>query len=105
MLALIFYILVLTRFIGFGIVMPNYRGSVGAGQASVDFLLGKVGKTDVRDSQQAAEAVLKMFEGQLSSEKCLLFGGSHGGFLSLHLAGQYPVSDPESIILIITLKG
>lgn len=76
--------------LGFGIVMPNYRGSVGAGQASVDFLLGKVGKTDVRDSQQAAETVLKMFGGQLSPNKCLLFGGSHGGFLSLHLAGQYP---------------
>ncbi|XP_014284310.1 acylamino-acid-releasing enzyme isoform X2 [Halyomorpha halys] len=76
--------------LGFGMVMTNVRGTVGAGQASVNFLLGKVGKTDVRDSQQAAETVLKMFPGQLSPDKCVLYGGSYGGFLSLHLAGQYP---------------
>lgn len=74
------------------------RGTVGAGQASVNFLLGNVGKTDVRDTQQAAEAVLKMFPAQLSPNKFLLFGGSYGGFLSLHLAGQYPVSKETLII-------
>ncbi|CAH1398410.1 unnamed protein product [Nezara viridula] len=76
--------------LGFGMVLTNIRGTVGAGQASVNFLLGKVGKTDVRDTQQAAEAVLKMFPTQLSPDKCLLFGGSYGGFLSLHMAGRYP---------------
>lgn len=72
-------------------VMPNYRGSTGSGEASVKFLLGKIGSTDVADSQQAAEALLKMFPDQLSQNKCLLFGGSHGGFLSLHLSAQFSV--------------
>lgn len=76
--------------LGFGMVMVNYRGSIGSGQASVDFLLGRVGETDVADCQQAAEEVLRIFPEQLSPEKCVLFGGSHGGFLSLHLSAQFP---------------
>jgi acylaminoacyl-peptidase len=72
-------------------IMVNYRGSVGSGQASVDFLLGRVGTTDVEDMHQAAKHVLAN-NPNISSEKCVLFGGSHGGFLVLHLSGQFPVS-------------
>lgn len=68
----------------------NYRGSIGQGQASIDFLLGRVGDSDVRDCKLATETCIKMFN--CSAQRCVLFGGSHGGFLVTHLSGQYPDS-------------
>lgn len=70
--------------------MVNYRGSIGAGQDSVDFLLGKIGDTDVKDVQQAVSEALERFP-FLNPEKMVLFGGSHGGFLVTHISGQFPV--------------
>lgn len=69
----------------------NYRGSTGLGQASVDFLPGRVGDTDVKDCHQATLEALKTFP-CLDPQKVVLYGGSHGGFLVTHLSGQYPVS-------------
>ncbi|KAL1132332.1 hypothetical protein AAG570_010288 [Ranatra chinensis] len=70
-------------------LMVNYRGSIGSGQSSVDFLLGRVGTTDVSDMHQVVCQVIKE-NTHLDPNKCVLFGGSHGGFLVLHLSGQYP---------------
>ena len=75
---------------GFGILMVNYRGSIGAGQEGVEFLLGKIGDSDVKDVHLATLEALKQFP-FLNPEKMLLFGGSHGGFLVTHLSGQFPV--------------
>jgi acylaminoacyl-peptidase len=75
--------------LGFGILMVNYRGSIGAGQESVEFLLGKIGDSDVKDVHLATLEALKQFP-FLNPEKMLLFGGSHGGFLVTHLSGQFP---------------
>jgi hypothetical protein len=75
---------------GFGILMVNYRGSIGAGQESVEFLLGKIGDSDVKDVHLATLKALKQFP-FLNPEKVVLFGGSHGGFLVTHLSGQFPV--------------
>ena len=47
------------------------------------------GTNDVQDCQQATEDCLAQFQ-NLNKEKLLLYGGSHGGYLVLHLAGQYP---------------
>ena len=47
------------------------------------------GTNDVQDCQQAVEDCLAQFQ-NLKKEKLLLYGGSHGGYLVLHLAGQYP---------------
>uniref|UniRef100_A0A0V0G8W1 Acylamino-acid-releasing enzyme n=1 Tax=Triatoma dimidiata TaxID=72491 RepID=A0A0V0G8W1_TRIDM len=76
--------------LGFAILMINYRGSIGAGQSSVDWLPGRVGSSDVEDVHQAALHVLHKYGSQLDPAKTVLFGGSHGGFIVLHLAGQYP---------------
>ncbi|XP_054284993.1 acylamino-acid-releasing enzyme-like isoform X1 [Macrosteles quadrilineatus] len=74
---------------GFATLQVNFRGSTGVGQAGVDFLPGRVGDTDVKDCHQATLAALKQFP-ILDPGKVVLYGGSHGGFLVTHLAGQYP---------------
>ena len=74
---------------GFGIIFVNYRGSIGAGQDSVEFLLGKIGQTDVSDCILAADTALQKYP-FLNPNGLVLFGGSHGGFLVAHLSGKYP---------------
>ncbi|KAH1012228.1 hypothetical protein HUJ05_011421 [Dendroctonus ponderosae] len=75
--------------LGYAIVLVNYRGSIGSGNDSVEFLLGKIGTTDVRDCIQSVEVALKEYP-WLNENKLALCGGSHGGFLVAHLSGQYP---------------
>ncbi|XP_072136719.1 acylamino-acid-releasing enzyme-like isoform X3 [Mobula birostris] len=74
--------------LGYSVLLVNYRGSCGFGQDSIWSLLGNIGSQDVKDVQFAVESVLK--EGFVNSEKILLIGGSHGGFIGCHLIGQYP---------------
>lgn len=42
----------------------------------------------MKDCQAAAEYVIKT--GKVDSSRVAVFGGSHGGFLTTHLIGQYP---------------
>ncbi|XP_069592070.1 acylamino-acid-releasing enzyme isoform X2 [Ranitomeya imitator] len=73
---------------GFAVLLVNYRGSLGFGQDSVMSILGKVGDQDVKDVQTA---VLQLLQSEpIHPHKVALCGGSHGGFLSCHLIGQYP---------------
>ncbi len=71
--------------------MINYRGSLGSGEDFVQALPGKIGSLDVTDCHAAVNAALSS-SASLDPSKMCLFGGSHGGFLILQLAGQYPVS-------------
>ncbi|XP_053325400.1 acylamino-acid-releasing enzyme-like isoform X2 [Spea bombifrons] len=73
---------------GLAVLLVNYRGSIGFGQDSILSLPKNVGEQDVKDVQLAVEQALR--EDPLDPEKIVLCGGSHGGFLSLHLIGQYP---------------
>ena len=75
--------------LGYAILMPNYRGSLGFGQASVLSLTNFSGTNDVNDCYQAVQDCLKVF-GHLDPEKLYLYGGSHGGQIVLHLSGQFP---------------
>ena len=73
------------------VLLVNYRGSTGYGQRSIDSLLGNIGKNDVEDVMNAIKHVLKS-SSVVNIDKTNLFvvGGSHGGFLTGHLIGQYP---------------
>ncbi|KAI3357680.1 hypothetical protein L3Q82_016085 [Scortum barcoo] len=59
---------------GFGILLVNYRGSLGYGQDSVYSLPGNVGTQDVKDVQFAVESVLK--GGEFDTQKVAVSGGS-----------------------------
>ncbi|XP_014770020.1 acylamino-acid-releasing enzyme isoform X1 [Octopus bimaculoides] len=73
---------------GFAVLLVNYRGSIGCGQNSIKSLLGKIGHQDVQDVQFAAESLLKL--DYINENHVTVIGGSHGGFITLHLIGQYP---------------
>ncbi|XP_023253253.1 acylamino-acid-releasing enzyme-like, partial [Seriola lalandi dorsalis] len=69
--------------------MVNYRGSTGFGQDSILSLIGQIGNQDVKDVQRAVLTVLQS-DLTLDPKRLAVIGGSHGGFLSCHLVGQYP---------------
>jgi len=75
--------------LGFNILFVNYRGSLGWSHKFTTSLMGRVGDMDVKDCVQATEQCLEMYP-HISKDKVFLMGGSHGGFLVTHLAGQYP---------------
>ncbi|VDN15971.1 unnamed protein product [Dibothriocephalus latus] len=70
---------------GFACLLVNYRGSTAYGNNSVHCLPGQCGILDVADCVQAT----KEAQARLPGVPTLLMGGSHGGFLVLHLAGRY----------------
>ncbi|XP_033746424.1 acylamino-acid-releasing enzyme-like [Pecten maximus] len=73
---------------GFAVLMVNYRGSFGFGENNLRSLPGLIGDQDVKDVHAAAEIVVQ--SGRVDGSKVAVFGGSHGGFLTTHLIGQYP---------------
>ena len=94
--------------LGYGVVFVNYRGSLGFGEDNVRSLLGKVGVQDVQDCHQATLHVLDTLP-HLAKDRVVLMGGSHGGFLVTHLAGQYPdlykvSSNDKNIYLISNIQ-
>lgn len=74
--------------LGFAIVLVNYHGSTGFGQDFIETLPGKVGTLDVQDVQFAAESIVK--SGEVDKDHVMVMGGSHGGFLTTHMIGQFP---------------
>ena len=75
--------------LGYAVLMVNYVGSTGNGQDGIDALTGRVGKVDVQDCYDIVQACFEV-EKRIDKEDVYLYGGSHGGFLALHLAGKYP---------------
>lgn len=70
-------------------MLVNYRGSTGAGQNSIEFLLGRIGKTDVADCILATVQSYIQYP-WVDPNRTALVGGSHGGFVVAHLSAQYP---------------
>lgn len=75
--------------LGLAVLLVNYRGSTGFGQDNILSLIGQIGQQDVKDVQRAVQFALQT-DVTLDPERLAVFGGSHGGFLSCHLIGQFP---------------
>ncbi|KAG6871447.1 hypothetical protein C0995_004460 [Termitomyces sp. Mi166 len=70
--------------------LPNYMGSLGFGESSVHALLGNCGTIDVEDCIASTRHLIKLGISVQGPGKQFVMGGSHGGFLTGHLIGQYP---------------
>ena len=65
---------------GYVVIMPNFRGSWGYGQAFTDALVGKWGDIDYRDAMDFA-----IEKGWLDGDRMAVYGWSWGGFLTNHV--------------------
>ncbi|XP_068275919.1 acylamino-acid-releasing enzyme-like isoform X3 [Nyctibius grandis] len=74
--------------LGFAVLLVNYRGSLGFGQATISSLLSRVGEQDVADTQLAVEQALR--SEPLDPHRLALLAGSHGAFIALHLLAREP---------------
>ncbi|KAG6877325.1 hypothetical protein C0993_008589 [Termitomyces sp. T159_Od127] len=70
--------------------LPNYTGSVGFGESAIRALLGNCGTLDVEDCIASTRHLIKLGISVEGPGKQFVMGGSHGGFLTGHLIGQYP---------------
>ncbi|KAH9053329.1 alpha/beta-hydrolase [Lactarius vividus] len=75
---------------GFTLNVPNYTGSTGFGDYYVQKLVGRCGTLDVEDVKATVDHLVKEGKGEHGPGKQFVTGGSHGGFLTAHLVGQYP---------------
>jgi len=78
----------LTRETHCAVLLVNYRGSLGFGSQELRSLPGKVGEQDVQDCVAALRVAQEA--GEFDLARVAVVGGSHGGFLALHLLGQHP---------------
>ncbi|EIE20682.1 alpha/beta-hydrolase [Coccomyxa subellipsoidea C-169] len=74
--------------LGYNLVVPNYRGSTGYGEDSIQSLPGYIGTNDIADCMTALDAAVS--EGLVDGGRVAVIGGSHGGFLTGNLVGQHP---------------
>ncbi|KIM65541.1 hypothetical protein SCLCIDRAFT_22710 [Scleroderma citrinum Foug A] len=73
---------------GYTVSMPNYTGSMGFGEKYIQKLLGKCGTLDVEDCIATVKELIK--QGISAEGRQVVQGGSHGGFITAQLIGQYP---------------
>jgi dipeptidyl aminopeptidase/acylaminoacyl peptidase len=74
---------------GFGVVMIDFHGSTGYGQAFTDAILGDWGGKPLEDLKLGLAAAIKQFPWLDGDNACAL-GGSYGGFMINWIAGQWP---------------
>jgi dipeptidyl aminopeptidase/acylaminoacyl peptidase len=74
---------------GFGVVMIDFHGSTGYGQAFTDSISGDWGGKPFEDIKKGVEAALKQYPWLDGSQMCAL-GGSYGGYMINWIAGQWP---------------
>ena len=74
---------------GYGVVMIDFHGSTGYGQAFTDAIRGDWGGKPLEDLKLGLEAALKQ-NPWLDGENVCALGGSYGGFMVNWIAGQWP---------------
>lgn len=73
---------------GWAVLSVNYRGSTGYGSAWRDALTGRVGLTELADVAAVHDALVA--DGTADPARCVLVGGSWGGYLTLLGLGTQP---------------
>jgi dipeptidyl aminopeptidase/acylaminoacyl peptidase len=74
---------------GYGVVMIDFHGSTGYGQAFTDSISGDWGGKPLEDLKLGLAAALKQFPWLEGDHACAL-GGSYGGYMMNWIAGQWP---------------
>jgi dipeptidyl aminopeptidase/acylaminoacyl peptidase len=74
---------------GYGLVMVDFHGSTGYGQAFTDAIRGDWGGKPLEDLKLGLAAALKQ-NSWLDGEDACALGGSYGGFMINWIAGQWP---------------
>jgi acylaminoacyl-peptidase len=70
---------------GYNVVHINYIGSTGTSMNSIKKIFGNCGKADLSTVVQTAEYIHKTYSPDLVG----IWGFSHGGFLSAHMAAKF----------------
>ncbi len=74
---------------GYGVVMIDFHGSTGYGQAFTDSISGDWGGKPLTDLKLGLAAALKRYP-WLDGERMCALGGSYGGYMINWIAGQLP---------------
>ena len=74
---------------GYGVIMIDFHGSTGYGQAFTDSISGDWGGKPLEDLKLGLSAALKA-NPWLDGEHMCALGGSYGGFMINWIAGQWP---------------
>jgi dipeptidyl aminopeptidase/acylaminoacyl peptidase len=74
---------------GYGVVMVDFHGSTGYGQAFTDSISGDWGGKPLEDLKLGLAAALKQYPWLDGDQVCAL-GGSYGGYMVNWIAGQWP---------------
>jgi dipeptidyl aminopeptidase/acylaminoacyl peptidase len=74
---------------GYAVVMIDFHGSTGYGQAFTDSISGDWGGKPLEDLQLGLAAALKQYPWLDGDHMCAL-GGSYGGYMVNWIAGQWP---------------
>ncbi len=74
---------------GYAVVMIDFHGSTGYGQAFSDSIAGDWGGKPLEDLQRGITAALKRYPWMDGDRMCAL-GGSYGGYLVNVIAGKWP---------------
>ncbi len=75
---------------GFAVVMVNYRGSSGYGKKWRDAIVGRPGLTELEDIAKVRDHMIA--KGIADPRRCVIGGGSWGGYLTLLALGVQPES-------------
>ena len=74
---------------GYGVVMIDFHGSTGYGQAFTDSIQGDWGGKPLVDLRKGLEAALERYP-WLDGDRACALGASYGGYMINWIAGQWP---------------